>query len=110
MALSTTALTVADPNPLHADPAVAKAAGFPPHPALARHLRPFAGHAFLRSLCGLLTPPARLTAIAGRSRRRCFPARLRTERWRDGAVVSFRARRGRARVVAINNGRAQVQG
>ena len=52
------------PNPLHADPAVAQAAGFP-RPIL-HGLATFgvAGHAILRSLCGY--DPARLTAIAGR--------------------------------------------
>jgi len=41
-----------DPNPLHVDPAVAKAAGFP-RPIL-HGLATFgiAGHAILKSLCG----------------------------------------------------------
>ena len=40
-----------------------------------------------------------------------FPGEtIRTEMWRDGAVVSFRALRGRARRVAMNNGRAEIEG
>jgi acyl dehydratase len=97
----------ADPNPLHADPAVAKAAGFP-RPIL-HGLGTFgvAGHAILKSYCGY--DQARLTAIAGRFSAPVFPGEtIRTEMWRDGAVVSFRARVVERDVVAINNGRAEI--
>jgi acyl dehydratase len=97
----------ADLNPLHADPAAAKAAGFP-RPIL-HGLGTFgvAGHAILKTLCGY--DPARLTAIAGRFSAPVFPGEtIRTEMWRDGGVVSFRARVIERDVVAINNGRAQI--
>jgi acyl dehydratase len=97
----------ADPNPLHADPAVAKTAGFP-RPIL-HGLATFgvAGHAILKSLCGY--DPARLTSIAGRFSAPVFPGEsIRTEMWRDSGVVSFRARVVGRDVVAINNGRAEV--
>ena len=97
----------ADPNPLHADPAVAKAAGFP-RPIL-HGLATFgvAGHTILKRLCGY--DPARLTAIAGRFSAPVFPGEtLRTEMWRDGTVVSFRTRVVERDVIAINNGRAEV--
>ncbi len=97
----------ADPNPLHAEPAVARAAGFP-RPIL-HGLATFgvAGHAILKSLCGY--DPARLTAIAGRFSAPVFPGEtIRTEMWRDGGVVSFRARVVERDVVALNNGRAEV--
>ncbi len=97
----------ADPNPLHADPAVAKAAGFP-RPIL-HGLGTFgvAGHAILKTFCGY--DPARLTSIAGRFSSPVFPGEtIRTEMWRDGVVVSFRARVVERDVVAINNGRAQI--
>ena len=97
----------ADPNPLHADPAIAKAAGFP-RPIL-HGLGTFgvAGHAILKRLCGY--DPARLTAIAGRFSVPVFPGEtLRTEMWRDGMVVSFRTRVVERDVIAINNGRAEV--
>jgi acyl dehydratase len=95
------------PNPRHVDRAVAKAAGFP-RPIL-HGLATFgiAGHAILKSLCGY--DPARLTAIAGRFSAPVFPGEtIRTEMWRDGCVVSFRARVLERDVVALNNGRAEI--
>jgi acyl dehydratase len=97
----------ADPNPLHAEPAVAKAAGFP-RPIL-HGLATFgvAGHAILKTLCGY--DPGQLTAIAGRFSAPVFPGEtIRTEMWRDGGVVSFRARVVERDVIALNNGRAEV--
>jgi acyl dehydratase len=96
-----------DPNPLHVDPDVAKAAGFP-RPIL-HGLASFgiAGHALLRSLCDY--DPARLVGLAGRFSAPVFPGEtIRTEIWRDGAVASFRARVVERGIVAINNGRAEV--
>jgi acyl dehydratase len=96
-----------DPNPLHVDPAVAKAAGFS-RPIL-HGLATFgiAGHAMLKSLCGY--DPARLTAIAGRFSAPVFPGEtIRTEMWRDGTEVSFRARVIERDVIALNNGRARI--
>jgi acyl dehydratase len=96
-----------DPNPLHVDPGVAKAAGFP-HPIL-HGLATFgiAGYAILKRLCG--HDPARLKAIAGRFSSPVFPGEtIRTEMWRDGTVVSFRARVIERDVIALNNGRAEI--
>jgi acyl dehydratase len=97
----------ADPNPLHVDPAVAKAAGFP-RPIL-HGLATFgvAGHAIVKSLCDY--DPARLAAIAGRFSAPVFPGEtIRTEMWRDGKVVSFRAKVLERDVIALNNGRAEL--
>ncbi|MGV3634866.1 MAG: MaoC/PaaZ C-terminal domain-containing protein [Pseudorhodoplanes sp.] len=97
----------ADVNPLHADPEVARAAGFP-RPIL-QGLGSFgvAGHAILRSVCNY--DPMRMKSIAGRFSAPVFPGEtIRTEIWRDGAIVSFRARVVDRDVVAINNGRAEV--
>ena len=83
------------------------AAGFP-RPIL-HGLATFgvAGHALLKSLCGY--DPARLTGMAGRFSAPVFPGEtIRTEIWRDGNVVSFRARVVERDVVAINNGRAEI--
>ena len=96
-----------DINPLHAEPEFARAAGFP-RPIL-HGLATFgvAGHALLKSICGY--DPARLTAMAGRFSAPVYPGEtIRTEIWRDGSVVSFRARVSERDVVAINNGRAEV--
>jgi acyl dehydratase len=98
----------ADVNPLHADPDVAKAAGFQ-RPIL-QGLGSFgvAGHALLRNICDY--DPARLTGISGRFSAPVFPGEtLRTEIWRDGEVVSFRTCVVERDLVAINNGRAMVR-
>jgi acyl dehydratase len=98
----------ADLNPLHADPAVAKAAGFP-KPIL-HGLATFgvAGHAVLKSVCGY--DPARLGSIAGRFSAPVYPGEtIRTEVWRDGNAVSFRATAVERGVIAINNGRAELR-
>jgi acyl dehydratase len=96
-----------DVNPLHADPGFAKAAGFA-RPIL-HGLATFgvAGHALLKSMCGY--DPARLTAIKGRFSAPVYPGEtIRTEIWRDGAVLSFRARVVERDQGAINNGRAEI--
>jgi acyl dehydratase len=97
----------ADLNPLHVDPAVAKAAGFS-RPIL-HGLATFgvAGHAVLKSICGY--NPGRLKSIAGRFSGPVFPGEtIRTELWRDGNVVSFRVQAVERDIIAINNGRAEI--
>jgi acyl dehydratase len=96
-----------DPNPLHADPAVAQAAGFP-RPIL-HGLASFgiACHGIVKTLCG--HDPDRLKAISGRFSAPVFPGEtIRTEMWRDGALVSFRARVVERDVIALNNGRCEL--
>jgi len=96
-----------DVNPLHAEPTFAREAGYP-RPIL-HGLATFgvAGHALLKTLCNY--DPARLTAMAGRFSAPVFPGEtIRTEIWRDGDVVSFRARALERDVIAINNGRAAI--
>jgi acyl dehydratase len=98
----------ADMNPLHADPAIAKAAGFA-RPIL-HGLGTFgvAGHAILREMCGY--DPVRFKSIAVRFSSPVYPGEtIRTEMWRDGAIVSFRARVVERDVVALNNGRAEIR-
>jgi acyl dehydratase len=97
-----------DVNPLHAEPDFAKAAGFP-RPIL-HGLATFgvANHAILKTLCGY--DPAKITAMKGRFSAPVYPGEtIRTELWRDGAVISFRARVVERDVIAINNGRAEVK-
>ncbi len=96
-----------DPNPLHAEPAVAKAAGFP-RPIL-HGLASFgiACHGILKGLCD--HDPGKLKAISARFSAPVFPGEtLRTEIWRDGAVVSFRVRVVERDVIALNNGRCEL--
>jgi acyl dehydratase len=98
-----------DVNPLHADPEFAKAAGFPRPILHGLATMGVAGHALLKTVCRY--DPARLTAMSVRFSAPVFPGEtIRTEIWRDGAVVSFRARVLERDAVAINNGRAEIQG
>ena len=97
----------ADRNPLHIDPDVAKAAGFP-RPIL-HGLGTFGvvGHALLKSVCGY--DPTRVRSFAGRFSAPVFPGEtIRTEFWRDSDVVSFRASVPDRNVIVMNNGRAEV--
>ena len=67
------------------------------------------GHALLRSVCGY--NPARVVSFAGRFSSPVFPGEtIRTEFWRDGNVVSFRALVPERNIVVMNNGRAEVRG
>lgn len=96
-----------DANPLHAEPDFARSAGYP-RPIL-HGLATFgiSGHALLKTFCGY--DPARITAMAGRFSAPVFPGEtIRTEMWRDGQGLSFRARVLERDVVAINNGRAEI--
>ncbi len=98
----------ADRNPLHAEPAAAKQAGYP-RPIM-HGLGNFgiAGHAILKTMCGY--DPTRLASFACRFSAPVFPGEtIRTEMWCDGAVVSFRSRVVERDVIAINNGRAEVR-
>jgi len=98
-----------DPNPLHVDPAIAKAAGFP-RPVL-HGLASFgiAARAILKTLCSY--DPSKITAIAARYSAPVFPGdSIRTEIWRDGNLVSFRARVMERDAIVLNNGRAEITG
>jgi len=98
-----------DGNPLHADPDVAREAGFE-RPIL-HGLCTFgvAGHALLKTLCGY--DPARLKRFDVRFSAPVFPGETtRTEMWRDGGAVSFRARVLERDSVVLNNGYAEVAG
>jgi acyl dehydratase len=96
-----------DPNPLHADPTVAKQAGFP-RPIL-HGLASFgiACHGILKCLCD--HDPGKLKSISGRYSAPVFPGEtIRTEMWRDGPIVSFRARVVERDVIALSNGRCEL--
>jgi len=96
-----------DYNPLHADPEVAKAAGFD-RPIL-HGLCTFgvATHAILRSCCDY--DPHALHAIDARFSAPVYPGEtIRTEIWREADGVSFRARAVERDVVVLNNGRAEL--
>jgi acyl dehydratase len=96
-----------DYNPLHADPAVARAAGFDRPILHGLCTLGVAGHALMRGCCDY--DPARMRSLAVRFSAPVFPGEtIRTEMWREGSVVSFRARTIERDVVVLNNGRMEI--
>lgn len=96
-----------DWNPLHAEPAVARAAGFE-RPIL-HGLATFgvAGHALLRSLGNYNTETLR--SMKARFTTPVYPGEtLSTEIWQEAGHVSFRVKSVERGVVAINNGYATL--
>jgi len=96
-----------DWNPLHADPAVARKAGFekPILHGLATY--GIAAYAIIKTLCA--NDGARVASIFGRFTAAAYPGEtLRTEMWVDGLIVSYRVRSLERDVVAINNGRVEL--
>ena len=96
-----------DYNPLHADPAVAKAAGF--KAPILHGLCTFgvACHALVRTVCD--GDPSRLRRQDVRFSSPVYPGEtIRTEYWQDGRAVSYRARVLERDIVVLNNGYAEV--
>lgn len=92
-----------DYNPLHADPAVAAAAGYP-RPIL-HGLCTFGvtGHAVLRAVCDY--DASRLASIEARFSSPVLPGEtIRTEIWVDGHTAAFRAKAVERDALVINNG------
>lgn len=98
-----------DYNPLHADPAVARDAGFA-RPIL-HGLCTFgvAGHALLKTLCGYL--PARARKMAARFSSPVYPGEtIRTEVWREApGRAAFRCRVVEREVVVLSHGVFEFQ-
>jgi acyl dehydratase len=97
----------ADMNPLHAEPAVAKAAGFP-RPIL-HGLATFgvAGHAILKTYCDY--DPARLKSLGLRFSAPVYPGEtIRTEMWRRGNALQFRARVLERDLLVLSHGTAEI--
>lgn len=96
-----------DYNPLHAEPAYARKAGFKMPILHGRCTFSVAGHAILKTCCGY--DPARFRAMAGRFSSPVYPGEtIRTEMWRDGSIVSFRSTVPARGVTVLNNGRAEI--
>ena len=97
-----------DYNPLHADPAYAHKAGFTMPILHGRCTFSIAGHAILKTCCGY--DPARFKSMEGRFSSPVYPGEtIRTEIWRDGSTVSFRATVPARGVTVLNNGRAEIR-
>lgn len=94
-----------DWNPLHADPQVAMRAGFERPILHGLCSYGIAGLAVLAQFCDF--DPVRLLSLRLRFSAPVLPGEtIRTEMWKDGPVVSFRAlANGR---VVLNNGRAEI--
>ena len=96
-----------DFNPLHADPAVAKQVGFDAPILHGLCTLGVAGHAVLKAFCDY--DAARLKSLKLRFSAPVYPGEtIRTQLWRDGDVVSFRARVVDRDVTVLDNGRAEI--
>lgn len=98
----------ADRNPLHADPDIARAAGFE-RPIL-HGLCTFgmAGYALLHDWCG--GDPAMLASMRARFASPVYPGEtLVVESFRDGADIGFRARVKERDMVVLTDGRASLR-
>ena len=97
-----------DFNPLHAEPAVARDAGFEAPILHGLATLGVAGHAILKTCCEY--DPARFGSLDLRFSAPVYPGEtIRTEMWKDDGVVSFRAKSIERDVVVLNNGRAEVE-
>ena len=96
-----------DRNPLHADPATARAAGFARPILHGMCTYGFAARAVLQVACNY--DARRLVALGARPTAPVLPGdRVRTELWLDGDTVSFRTSVPAREAVVLNNGRADV--
>lgn len=97
----------ADPNPLHAEPVVAKTAGFPRPILHGLATYGVAGHAILKTYCSY--DPARLKSLGVRFSAPVFPGEtIRTEMWRRGNALQFRARVLERDLIVLSHGTAEV--
>lgn len=97
-----------DFNPLHAEPSVARDAGFERPILHGLCTLGVVGHAILKTCCDY--DPARFKSLDLRFSAPVYPGEtIRTEMWRDNGVVSFRARTVERDVLVLNNGHAEVQ-
>ena len=97
-----------DSNPLHADPVVARTAGFEAPILHGLCTLGVAGHAVLRTYCDY--DAARFASMKLRFSAPLYPGEsIRTEMWRDGNVVSFRAFARERNVMVLNNGRVDIR-
>jgi len=96
-----------DYNPLHADPAIAEKAGFPAPILHGLASYGVAARAVLKAL--QVNDATQLRSFSLRFSAPVFPGEtIRTEVWRDGDEVSFRARVPARDTVVLNNGRAVI--
>ncbi|MGE0486418.1 MAG: MaoC/PaaZ C-terminal domain-containing protein [Gammaproteobacteria bacterium] len=96
-----------DMNPLHADPAVARGAGFERPILHGRCTLSMAMRALVETCCE--HDAARLRGVQVRFSAPVLPGEtLRTEMWRDGHAVQFRTTVVERDVVVLNHGHARI--
>ena len=97
-----------DYNPLHGDPKVAKAAGFPMPILHGLCTYGTAAHAIIKTCCGY--DASRLSGLQVRFSSPVYPGEtIRTEMWKNGGVVSFRSKVVERNVMVLSNGRADIR-
>ena len=97
-----------DFNPLHADPQVARDAGYRQPILHGLCTYGIAGHALVKTCCAYRAE--RLLSMAVRFSAPVYPGEtLRTEMWPAGNVIAFRARVLERDVVVLNNGKAELR-
>lgn len=98
-----------DRNPLHAEPAFAAAAGFPRPILHGLCTYGIAVRAVVKAACD--HDPARIADINARFTAPVFPGEtIHTEIWRDGNIVSFRARVMERDAIVLDHGRVELRG
>ncbi len=96
-----------DMNPLHADPVIARAAGFDRPILHGRSTMGIAQHAVLKTCCEY--DASRIKSIAVRFSAPFLPGEtLRTEIWQDSTDVYFRSQALERGVVVLNNGHVEL--
>lgn len=97
-----------DRNPLHADPELAKRAGFPVPILHGLCSYAIACRAVLATVCD--NDPAKIASFDVRFTSPVYPGEtIETEVWVDGDVVSFRCKVVERGVVSINNGKCLLR-
>ena len=99
----------ADPNPLHIDPAVAKAAGYPQPILHGLCTYGVAAHAIMKSFCDY--DPARLVRFDTRFSAPVYPGEtLVCEMWkRNENEIQFQAKVKERNIVVLSNGFAEIK-
>lgn len=96
-----------DPNPLHADPKVAKASGFKAPILHGLCSLGVAGRAILKTYAD--HDPTKIKSLKLRFSSPVYPGEtIRTEMWQDGSKISFRALVVERDVVVLNNGLVEL--
>ena len=96
-----------DYNPLHAEPAIGRAAGFKQPILHGLCTYGVAGRAILKTICGY--DSSKLLGVAVRFSSPVYPGEtIRTEMYRDGKRVLFRSRVVERDVVVLSNGVATL--